>query len=201
LASNTACHNLPSRLRFHYPIGWKRASRFIETEYCFGSWGPDRWLQLERVIERLQEDGYNVTTPQFPLTSTDADVARLRHVLTLQDGPTIVAGHSYDGQIMIALGMDAPNVVGLVYIAAFGLDEGESIGTMLSHVPPAPPLSNLQIDALGFAWLPQADFVNHFASNVDPEEANVMYAVQQPVHIGTLCYGMGVPAWSALPTW
>jgi pimeloyl-ACP methyl ester carboxylesterase len=79
------------------------------------------------VIERLQADGYRVTAPQFPLTSLADDVARLRHVLALQDGPTIVAGHSYGGQVMTALGTDAPNVVGLVFIAAFGLEEGESI--------------------------------------------------------------------------
>src|SRR3989442_3189007 len=74
------------------------------------------------VIERLQADGYHVTAPQFPMTTLPADVARLRQVLARQDGPTIVAGHSYGGQIMTALGTDAPNVVGLVYIAAFGLD-------------------------------------------------------------------------------
>src|SRR6202044_4092846 len=84
------------------------------------SWSP--------VIERLQADGYNVTAPQFPETSLAADVARLRLVLERQDGPTLLAGHSYGGQIMTSLGTDAPNVVGLVYIAAFGLDEGESIG-------------------------------------------------------------------------
>ncbi len=78
------------------------------------------------VIERLQADGYNVTAPQFPMTALAADVARLRQVLARQNGPTIVAGHSYGGQIMTALGTDAPNVVGLVYIAAFGLDQGES---------------------------------------------------------------------------
>ena len=71
------------------------------------------------VIERLQADGYDVTAPQFPETSLSDDVARLRHVLGLQSGPTVVAGHSYGGQIMTALGTDAPNVVGLVYIAAF----------------------------------------------------------------------------------
>ena len=81
-----------------------------------------------RVIERLQADGYHVTAPQFPLSSLDADVARLRQVLRLQDGPTVVAGHSYGGQIMTALGSDAPNVSALVYIAAFGLDQGESLG-------------------------------------------------------------------------
>ena len=76
------------------------------------------------VIERLQTDGYHVTAPQFPLTSLADDVARLRQVLALQDGPTVIAGHSYGGQVMTALGKDAPNVVGLVYIAAFGIDEG-----------------------------------------------------------------------------
>src|SRR5258706_7621326 len=80
------------------------------------------------VIERLQTDGYTVTAPQFPLTALADDVARLRQVLARQNGPTIVAGHSYGGQIISALGTDAPNVVGLVYIAAFGLDEGESLG-------------------------------------------------------------------------
>ena len=62
------------------------------------------------VIERLQADGYHVTAPQFPLTSLADDVARLRQVLALQDGPAIVAGHSYGGQVMTALGNDAPNV-------------------------------------------------------------------------------------------
>src|SRR5262249_15202342 len=70
------------------------------------------------VIERLQADGYKVTAPQFPESSLAADVARLREVLARQDGPTIVVGHSYGGQIVTALGTDAPNVVGLVYIAA-----------------------------------------------------------------------------------
>src|SRR5712675_2342552 len=85
------------------------------------------------VIELLQADGYNVTAPQFPMTSLDDDVARLRQVLTLQDGPTIVVGHSYWGQIMTALGSDAPNAVGLVYIAAFGIDQGESLGALLAQ--------------------------------------------------------------------
>ncbi len=86
-------------------------------------------------IERLQADGYHVTAPQFPMTALADDVARLRRVLDLQDGPTIVAGHSYGGQITTALGADAPNVAGLVYIAAFGLDEGESLGALLSQGP------------------------------------------------------------------
>ena len=77
------------------------------------------------VIPLLQRAGYDVVAPQFPLTSLDDNVARLRQVLAVQTGPTLVAGHSYGGQIMTALGNDAPNVVGLVYVSAFALDEGE----------------------------------------------------------------------------
>ena len=152
------------------------------------------------VIQRLQEDGYNVTAPQFPLTSLADNLARLRQVLAVQDGPTIVVGHSYGGQIITALGTDAPNVVGLVYIAAFALDEGESIGALLSG-PPTPALAHLRIDTQGFAWIPQSDFVNHFAADVDPQKANVMYAVQQPLHVSALADVMGTPAWRTLPSW
>jgi pimeloyl-ACP methyl ester carboxylesterase len=154
------------------------------------------------VIERLQADGYNnVTAPQFPESSLAADVARLRQVLARQDGPTIVAGHSYGGQIVTALGADAPNVVGLVYIAAFGLDEGESIGGLLAQGPPTPALAHLDIDEQGFAWLPEDDFVNHFAADVDPVRARVMHAVQQPLAWSALEEVMGVPAWKSHPCW
>lgn len=153
------------------------------------------------VIERLQADGYRVTAPQFPLTSLADDVARLRQVLDLQDGPAIVAGHSYGGQIVTALGADAPNVVGLVYIAAFGLDEGESLGALLSQGPMPPALEHLATDKLGFGWLGEDDFVTHFAADVDPVRAKVMHAVQQPLAGSTFSDVMGVPAWKALPSW
>ena len=153
------------------------------------------------VIERLQAGGYHVTAPQFPESSLAADVARLRQVLDRQDGPTIAVGHSYGGQIMTALGTDAPNVVGLVYIAAFGLDEGESIGALLTQGPPTPALAHLDIDKQGFAWLPEDDFVSHFAADVDPAQARVMFAVQQALAASTLQDVMGVPAWKSLPSW
>jgi pimeloyl-ACP methyl ester carboxylesterase len=153
------------------------------------------------VIERLQADGYTVTAPQFPESSLAADVARLRQVLRRQDGPTLVVGHSYGGQIMTALGADAPNAVGLVYIAAFGLDQGESLGALAAQGPPTPALAHLDIDAAGSAWLPEEDFVKHFAADVDPVKARVMYAVQQPVAASAFQDVMGVPAWKSLPSW
>jgi pimeloyl-ACP methyl ester carboxylesterase len=176
---------------------WMSASPKIVLVH--GAWADGSCWSA--VIERLQADGHDVIAPQFPETSLADDVARLRHVLSLQSGPTLVVGHSYGGQIATALGTDAPNVVGLVYIAAFGLDEGESIGGLLTQGPPTPALAHLNIDDKGFAWLPEDDFVAHFAGDVDPAQARVMFAVQQPLHASTLEDVMGVPAWKGLPSW
>ena len=122
-------------------------------------------------------------------------------MLDFQDGPTLVAGHSYGGQIMTALGEDGPNVVGLVYIAAFGLDQGESLGQLLSQGPVTPALEHLFTDSRGFGWLSEADFVEHFAADVDSTRAHVMYAVQQPLAASAFTDVMGVPAWKSLPSW
>ncbi len=153
------------------------------------------------VIQRLQVQGYNVTAPQFPVTSLKADVDRLREVLASQTGPTIVVGHSYGSQVMTALGTDAPNVVGLVFIAAFGLDEGEVIGKLGANYPSTPATAHLIVDAQGMASLPQDDFITKFAADVDPVQAKVMYAVQQSVSVSVFEDAMGVPAWKSLPSW
>jgi pimeloyl-ACP methyl ester carboxylesterase len=169
------------------------------TVLVHGAWADgSSWSS---VIEQLQSEGLHVTAPQFPLTSLANDVARLRQVLDFQDGPTIVVGHSYGGQVMTALGTDAPNVVGLVYIAAFALDQGESLGTLLSQGPPTPALAHLFTDKLGFGWLSEADFVEHFAGDVDPMKARVMYAVQQPLAGTAFTEVMATPAWKTLPSW
>jgi pimeloyl-ACP methyl ester carboxylesterase len=152
------------------------------------------------VIKALQSDGYQVTAPQFPETSLAADVARLRQVLGRQDGPTILVGHSYGGQIITALGADEPKVAGLVYIAAFALQEGESLGA-LGGGPPQPALAHLIVDEQGFGWLPEADFVDHFAADVEPTKARVLCAVQQGISMSTFEDVMGEPAWKSRPSW
>jgi pimeloyl-ACP methyl ester carboxylesterase len=152
------------------------------------------------VIEGLQSEEYHVTAPQFPLTSLADDVARLRQVLARQTGPTIVVGHSYGGQVMTALGADAPGVVGLVYIAAFALDEGESLGALLAQGPPPPALVHQSVDDRGFVWLAEDGFT-HFSADVDPVTSKFMFAVQQPLASNTFGDAMGVPAWRSLPSW
>ena len=153
------------------------------------------------VIERLQADGFRVIAPQFPMTALADDVARLRQVLEFQDGPAIVVGHSYGGQIMTSLGTDAPNVVGLVYVAAFGLDEGESLGALLAQGPVAPALKHLFTDKQGFVWLSEGDFVGHFAADVDSVKARVIYATQQPLAEVAFAEVMQTPTWQSVPSW
>jgi pimeloyl-ACP methyl ester carboxylesterase len=152
------------------------------------------------VIERLQAKGYKVTAPQFSLELIANDVAKLRQVLARQSGPTVLAAHSYGGQIITALGTDAPNVVSLVYVAGFGLDQGESIGALLQGAPPPPAIAHVEVNN-GFAWLPEDDFVKYFAGDVNPVKAKVMYAVQQPFPMAAFSDVMGVPAWKAIRSW
>lgn len=167
--------------------------------FVHGAWADgSSW---SAVIERLQKNGFKVTAPQFPLTKLADDVARLREVLARQDRPAVVVGHSYGGQIMTALGADAPNVAGLVYIAAFALDQGESLGAILAQGPPTPAIAHLDIDKQGYAWLPEDDFINHFAGDVDPVRAKVMFAVQQPLAASALGEAMGEPAWKSIASW
>lgn len=125
-----------------------------------GAWADgSSWSAL---VEHLQAKGHKVIAPQFPLTSLAHDVARLRQVLAFHDGPTVLDGHSYGGQIMTALGADAKNVVGMVYIAAFGLDEGESLGALLAQGPVTPALAHRFVDGRGFVWLFRGRFCKPF---------------------------------------
>jgi pimeloyl-ACP methyl ester carboxylesterase len=153
------------------------------------------------VIESLPAKGYSVIAPQFPETSLANDVARLRQVLHRQPEPMVLVGHSYGGQIITALGSDSARVAALVYVAAFGLDEGESLGALLAGGPPTPALAHLIVDEQGFSWVPEADFVGHFAADINPITSKVLCAVQQPLAMSTFDDVMGVPAWKSHPSW
>ena len=153
------------------------------------------------VIERLQADGYHVTAPQFPLTALADDVARLRQVLELQDGPVIVAGHSYGGQVMTALGPDAPNVAGLVYVAAFGLDQGESLGALLSQGPADPGAGAPVHRHAGLRLAIRGRLRQPLCRRRRPGQGKG--DVRRAAALATSAFGdvMGVPAWKTLPSW
>jgi pimeloyl-ACP methyl ester carboxylesterase len=158
------------------------------------SWG--------KVIPFLQQTGFNVTAAQIPLTSLADDIVVTRNLLAAQKGPTVLAGHSYAGVVISGAANDAPNVKALVYIAAFGLDEGESLDALSKQGPaPAGAAAVRPPDENGFLWIDQDGFAKAFAADADPVEARVMAAVQKPLSINSFIAKSGPPAWKHLPSW
>jgi pimeloyl-ACP methyl ester carboxylesterase len=125
-----------------------------------------------RVVDLLGKDGYVVTVVQEPLTSLADDVAATKRALDLQQGPTLLVGHSYGGVVITEAG-NAPNVAGLVYIAAFIPDTGESAVSLLSTAPPANNDTRVTKDD-NFLYIDPAAFVADFAADLPPAEANFM---------------------------
>jgi pimeloyl-ACP methyl ester carboxylesterase len=124
-----------------------------------------------RVVDILGKDGYTVTVVQEPLTSLADDVAATRRVLDLQHGPTLLVGHSYGGVVITEAG-NAPNVAGLVYIAAFIPDQGESAVGLLSQATPAN--NDMRATRDDFLYIDPAAFPADFAADLPPQEANFM---------------------------
>src|SRR5271169_671807 len=157
------------------------------------SWG--------KVIPLLQDKGFNVTAVQLPLTSLTDDIAVTRNMLAAQKGPTVLVGHSYGGAVITGAANDAPNVTALVYIAAFGLDEGESLESLSKQGPATAGGAQIRPDDHGFLWINPDGFPAAFAADVDPVEARVMAAVQKPLSIQSFAEKSGPPAWKHLPSW
>ena len=131
----------------------------------------------QRVAEILGKDGYKVSVVQEPLTSLADDVAATKRVLEQQLGPTILVGHSYGGAVITEAG-NAPNVAGLVYVAAFIPDRGESVVGLLSQAAPAN--NDMRATKDDFLYLEPAAFPADFAADVPPAQANFM-ARSQPM--------------------
>ena len=129
------------------------------------------------VIARLQKAGMHVTSVQNPLTSLADDAEATRRVLALQDGPTILVGHSWAGTVISETGND-PKVAVLVYVAARAPDVGEDYGALAAKFPAPPASAGLVKSPDGFAQLSEQAFVRDFAGDLDPAQARVLYASQ-----------------------
>ena len=169
----------------------------VSVVLVHGAWADgSSW---NSVIKPLQARGIRVIAAPIPLTSLKADVQALERVLERTAGPVVLGAHAYAGAVISASTND--RVRGLVFIAAFGLDEGEVIGKLGANYPPTPASAHLIVDAQGMARVPQDDFITKFAADVDPVQAKVMYAVQQSVSVSAFGDAMGIPAWKSLPSW
>ena len=151
------------------------------------------------VIGRLQQAGLKATAVQNPLTSLEDDAAATRRILALQDGPTVLVGHSWAGTVISETG-DDPKVSALVYVAARAPDAGENY-TALAERFPTPPANAGLVESGGFAQLDEDAFLNDFANGIDPDRARVLYAVQGRISSKLFDSRTTVAAWKEKPCW
>jgi pimeloyl-ACP methyl ester carboxylesterase len=154
----------------------------------------------QSVYSLLKKDDYNVAIVQNPTISLAGDVAATNLVINAQDGPVILVGHSYGGAIITEAGNN-PKVVGLVYIAAFAPDKGESVNSLIKDPPPDAPVPPILPPNDGYLFLDKSKFRASFAGDVDAEEAAFMADSQVPWGVGALGGEISEPAWKSKPSW
>jgi pimeloyl-ACP methyl ester carboxylesterase len=163
----------PASTSAHGPTRPKPTILLVHGGFADGS----SWNEVTR---RLQRDGYTVIASQLPLSSYEADVAVVRRDLAALAGPTLVVGHSYGGQVITQAASGATNVVGLVYIAAFAPDAGQSAGSILGGYPALPSLSHI-VPVGADLVLDRAHFGEDFAQDASRTEQQLLAATQKPV--------------------
>jgi pimeloyl-ACP methyl ester carboxylesterase len=154
----------------------------------------------EGVYNVLKKDSYTVTIVQNPTISLADDVAVTKRAIAAQNGPVILVGHSYGGAVITEAGND-PKVAGLVYIAAFALDKGESVSSLIKDPPPGAPVPPILPPVDGFLMLDRAKFPASFAADVSPEETEFMADSQVPWGVNALGGTISEAAWKAKPSW
>ena len=154
----------------------------------------------EAVHAILTKDGYRVTVVQNPTNSLADDVAVTKRAIAAQDGPVILVGHSYGGVVISEAGTD-PKVKGLVYVAAFAPDKGESVSSLIANPAPGAPVPPILPPQDGYLFLDKAKFAASFAADVKPETAAFMADSQVPWGVAALAGAVTTPAWSVKPSW
>lgn len=163
-----------------------------------GAWADgSSW---SKIIPLLQAKGLNVMTVQNPLTSIADDVAATNRIINMQDGPVLLAGHSYGGAVITEAG-NHPKVAGLVYVAAFAPDEGETLGGLAQKFPPTPLFGKLQPIEEGYLLLTPQGVIEDFAQDLSTEEKNVMVATQAATQGAILGTPITKAAWHSKPSW
>jgi pimeloyl-ACP methyl ester carboxylesterase len=154
----------------------------------------------EGVYKALKKSGYAVTIVQESTASLADDVATTKRAIASQNGPVILVGHSYGGAVITEAGTD-PKVVGLVYVAAFVPDKGESVSTLIKDPVPGAPVPPILPPVDGYLLLDKAKFPASFAGDVSPEKAAFMADSQVPWGVNALGGTISEPAWRTKPSW
>jgi pimeloyl-ACP methyl ester carboxylesterase len=154
----------------------------------------------EGVYSELKNDGYDVTVVQNPTTSLEDDVAVTRRAIAQAKGPVVLVGHSYGGVVITQAGND-PKVAGLVYIAAFAPDQGESVASLIKNPPPGAPVPPILPPQDGYLLLDKAKFAASFAADVSAPKAQFMADSQVPWGLNALNGAVSEPAWKTKKSW
>jgi pimeloyl-ACP methyl ester carboxylesterase len=152
------------------------------------------------VYKILTGEGFDVRIVQNPTLSLADDVAVTRRAIASADGSVILVGHSYGGAVVTEAGND-PKVKGLVYIAAFAPDRGESVSSLIANPPPGAPVPPILPPQDGFLFLDRAKFAASFAADVEPDLAAFMADSQVPWGVEALAGAVSNPAWRSKPSW
>jgi pimeloyl-ACP methyl ester carboxylesterase len=152
------------------------------------------------VYDLLTADGFNVSVVQNQTLSLESDVETTHNVLDQQDGPAILVGHSYGGAVITEAGRH-DRVAGLVYIAAFAPDSGESVNTLIADPPPGAPVPPILPPVDGFLFLDREKFAASFAADLPPADAAFMADSQVPWGVEALNGAISEPAWRTSPSW
>ena len=154
----------------------------------------------EGVYKILKKDGYTVSIVQNPTISLADDVAATKRIVHAQNRPVILVGHSYGGAVITEAGND-PKVAGLVYIAAFAPDKGESVSSLIKDPPSGAPVPPILPPQDGYLSLDKAKFPASFAADVDKDKAAFMADSQVPWGVDALQETVSEPAWKAKPSY
>jgi pimeloyl-ACP methyl ester carboxylesterase len=163
-----------------------------------GAWADgSSWSKL---IPLLQAKGLHVVAAQNPLSAIADDVASTNRLINLQDGPVLLVGHSYGGAVITEAGNN-PKVAGLVYVAAFAPEEGETLGGMAQNFPPPPGFSEIQPIEDGYLMLTTKGVNENFAQDLTPEDKSLVLATQGATQGAILATPIKKAAWHSKPSW
>jgi pimeloyl-ACP methyl ester carboxylesterase len=174
-------------------------SKKVNVMLVHGAWADAScW---SKVILLLQAKGITVNAAQIPLTSLSDDIAVTKRLLSMSHEPTVLVGHSYGGAVITGTAAGLDQVKALVYITAFGVDQGESLDSLSKQGPPPSGAAAVSPDEFGYLWIDRAKFHEAFAADATKDEAAVMAVVQRPLSVASFTEKSGEPAWKRLPSW
>jgi pimeloyl-ACP methyl ester carboxylesterase len=167
------------------------------TVLVHGAWADGSCWQ--NIVLPLRKESLNVISAPIPLTSLAEDIAALERVLERTSGPVLLAGHAYAGAVIA--GVKDDRVKSLVYVAALGPAEGETVADVFYRAKPRPEAPHLEPDMHGLIWMPEGGFARAVAHRASPDQTTILQAVQRPIAVKCIQEKVAAPAWKTKPSW